>query len=1136
MTSTVTRFAAFILALCCLLTSAHAAEYFVSTTGNDANDGLSAAKPMATIQKAVDLLQPGDTLTLAPGEYFQSAFRKNLGSLDKDTTIRAQIPGTAVLRGDVPLAGWSKVAGRRFVYKTTVDQPVQAVNELDTLDVLKRVPNVAELDLIPGSFFYDTEARTLYISTSDGADATRHHYTAAVRPVDGLWLGSCKRIIIDGLAFTGFHNTISDRYHPPYRDRFTGGGVVWGLLISESQSCVVRNVTSYLNGGGIGVEHLRKPELVGQYPNLIERCVAYGNYSQLTSYISSGIGIYQANGDVIQDSLAYRNRAFGSRFYIIPHAPGAMLRTLAWGNFLDGNSSDLFIKASDDVRTDQCITTGFARLHKSSRNIVLTDNAPPDDTIVLNPVNKPAVDRNREFADPENYDFRLQSTSVFRGAGPDKTDKGPTPYALNIFYVRTDGDDKADGLSVATAWQTLTRALTKTAPGDTIYLLPGTHRVTAPISVTGTLDKPVSILGRGTQPVIIEGDCMLKGSEQVIIKRLHFTGPVTLTKSPSVAFEQCQFLSTAASLTAVASPSLSVKHSTFTAFHAAGIDLDAATTAVTLTGNLFDNKHGPALRIADVSSVSYSNYNAYTAAAKAWDVAKTAWPAERVIKTSESYSRQIAGELVIAQGIAAPKNSLPFAVGGPLAKPFGTYRDEAEIDPMRVVDSPSVHSVTATTANIEWFTSQASTCDIQWGETPACEKSDKIDINRFGSYSLTGLTPGKTYYFKLSAISRVRIRYKETESPITKLDLPAIAFTTAAADVAAKTYYVAPDGSDTNTGTARAAAFQTIQRAADVVGPGDTVLIATGRYRERVRIRATGEVDKPITFRCVPGDRVIMDGDSRSLSNSFVVSVKQNLRFDGFYFFDSSMYPQSPRFIERSGEFLVYRSKDIRISRCYSDSRSSYTAPFIVGVQTQNLSITNSVLISKFDGAYFENCPGLLVENCVFAAPAISVFVLRNSRTEPANMNNNIFTDMLLKKAVQNFGLLTVDGYTDSFRQKNNCYLIRCFPPDQRKVLNNKTVAESAEFISEALFADPEFAGIPALLKAGQRKHEFPPDILGESPKPLDFDAYFATNPVVVERGLGLQPQAFADFGFSAPPTPAPAPTATAAPTAAAPQ
>lgn len=35
----------------------------------------------------------------------------------------------------------------------------------------------------------------------------------------------------------------------------------------------------------------------------------------------------------------------------------------------------------------------------------------------------------------------------------------------------------------------------------------------------------------------------------------------------------------------------------------------------------------------------------------------------------------------------------------------------------------------------------------------------------------------------------------------------------------------------------------------------------------------------------------------------------------------------------------------------------------------------------------------------------------------------------------------------------------------------------------------------------------------------LDFDSFFATNPEVIRRGIGLQPEAFKDFPFNRPAT-----------------
>jgi len=75
----------------------------------------------------------------------------------------------------------------------------------------------------------------------------------------------------------------------------------------------------------------------------------------------------------------------------------------------------------------------------------------------------------------------------------------------------------------------------------------------------------------------------------------------------------------------------------------------------------------------------------------------------------------------------------------------------------------------------------------------------------------------------------------------------------------AETYYVATDGDDASRGTS-AAPWRTVQKAADVVAPGDTVLIRSGTYTERVVVKTSGTADKPITFRNDRGHRPVIDG------------------------------------------------------------------------------------------------------------------------------------------------------------------------------------------------------------------------------------------------------------------------------------
>jgi hypothetical protein len=75
-------------------------------------------------------------------------------------------------------------------------------------------------------------------------------------------------------------------------------------------------------------------------------------------------------------------------------------------------------------------------------------------------------------------------------------------------------------------------------------------------------------------------------------------------------------------------------------------------------------------------------------------------------------------------------------------------------------------------------------------------------------------------------------------------------------------YYVGPLGSDQNAGTA-AAPFATIQRAADVIGPGDTVIVRPGVYTGADRIvslETGGTAAAWVTFRSERKWGAVLDG------------------------------------------------------------------------------------------------------------------------------------------------------------------------------------------------------------------------------------------------------------------------------------
>jgi len=63
-----------------------------------------------------------------------------------------------------------------------------------------------------------------------------------------------------------------------------------------------------------------------------------------------------------------------------------------------------------------------------------------------------------------------------------------------------------------------------------------------------------------------------------------------------------------------------------------------------------------------------------------------------------------------------------------------------------------------------------------------------------------------------------------------------------------RTYYVSRNGADTGPGTS-SQPWRTIQHAADAMNTGDTAIVSTGDYPERVQVTLSGASDSPITFK-----------------------------------------------------------------------------------------------------------------------------------------------------------------------------------------------------------------------------------------------------------------------------------------------
>lgn len=92
-------------------------EYFMAPDGKSSGSG-TPTEPWNSLSTALPKLRPGDTLTLKSGVYYgggmlkQEFFTPGAAPL----TVRAEIPGTVLIRGDEDVSGFLREPGRRFVY------------------------------------------------------------------------------------------------------------------------------------------------------------------------------------------------------------------------------------------------------------------------------------------------------------------------------------------------------------------------------------------------------------------------------------------------------------------------------------------------------------------------------------------------------------------------------------------------------------------------------------------------------------------------------------------------------------------------------------------------------------------------------------------------------------------------------------------------------------------------------------------------------------------------------------------------------------------------------------------------------------------------------------------------------------
>ena len=160
-------------------------------------------------------------------------------------------------------------------------------------------------------------------------------------------------------------------------------------------------------------------------------------------------------------------------------------------------------------------------------------------------------------------------------------------------------------------------------------------------------------------------------------------------------------------------------------------------------------------------------------------------------------------------------------------------------------------------------------------------------------------------------------------------------------------YHVSPSGKDTSTGS-KDAPFQTISKAASVAYPGDIIIVRAGTYREYISPPRGGEIDNPIVYQAVAGEKVEIKGSEviknwqRFVGDVWKVSIPNS--FFGDY---------NPYRVIISGDWFNDLGRIHHTGEVYLNGKSFHESPTLQNVIHP---IPNSAIIDKDGSKYTWYC------------------------------------------------------------------------------------------------------------------------------------------------------------------------------------
>lgn len=212
--------------------------------------------------------------------------------------------------------------------------------------------------------------------------------------------------------------------------------------------------------------------------------------------------------------------------------------------------------------------------------------------------------------------------------------------------------------------------------------------------------------------------------------------------------------------------------------------------------------------------------------------------------------------------------------------------------------------------------------------------------------------------------------------------------------------YVSTHGSDSNPGT-KEKPFRTVQHAADVAKPGDTINLRGGKYCQRLAVTSSGNATQGyITFRSEPGETAVLDGSclTPELGDSPMVALRnvsyvkiEHLEIGNYKTADRTRVPAGIR-VYGHGSHIEIRDNNVHnIEQTYPGRQGPGRGANGFGIAVYGTDATSPITDLIVDGNEVHNLQTGSSESLVLNGNVTNFRVTRNR----VHNNNNIGIDII---------------------------------------------------------------------------------------------------------------------------------------------